>query len=85
MQGESRLYRIRILIVRTFIGGIGRETDKETLEKGLQVAIGTTGRLCQLVKNRQLNLSKVNLFVLDEADKLMEEDFQAEIKYAKDC
>lgn len=63
-----------------FIGGTSLEMDRELIMKGCQIAIGTTGRLCQLVKQKMLHLSQVNLFILDEADKLMERDFQHEIK-----
>lgn len=50
------------------------------MRKGCQVAVGTSGRLVHLVKSKILNMSKVELFVLDEADKLMEDSFKNEIK-----
>ncbi|KAI1725138.1 DEAD/DEAH box helicase domain-containing protein [Ditylenchus destructor] len=64
-----------------FVGGVDMEQDKTMLKKGCQVAIGTTGRLAHLVKIRALDPRKVSLFVLDEADKLMEESFKDEVNF----
>jgi superfamily II DNA/RNA helicase len=52
----------------------------QLLKKGCQLAIGTCGRIAQLIKLKVLQLSEVQLFVLDEADKLMEEDFVKQVK-----
>lgn len=46
----------------------------------MQVVVGTPGRLCQLINEGNLALDAIRLFVLDEADKLMEESFQANVK-----
>uniref|UniRef100_A0A915DA26 RNA helicase n=1 Tax=Ditylenchus dipsaci TaxID=166011 RepID=A0A915DA26_9BILA len=64
-----------------FVGGVDVEQDKNLLRKGCQVAVGTAGRLAHLVKHRALDTRKVSLFVLDEADKLMEESFKQEVNY----
>jgi len=39
-----------------------------------------SGRLKQLIETDAFNTESVRLFVLDEADKLMEQDFQEDIK-----
>ena len=54
--------------------------DRQALKKGQHIVIGTTGRICQLLQEGDLKLDTVELFVLDEADKLMDEDFQKDIK-----
>lgn len=51
--------------------------------KGLyppHILVGTPGRILQLVKTKELNLSKVKMFVLDECDKMLSEtDMRADI------
>ncbi|VDD93324.1 unnamed protein product [Enterobius vermicularis] len=51
----------------------------------LNIVIGTSGRLCHLVSIRALNTSSIRLFVLDEADKLMDENFQKDINFLFSC
>ena len=40
-----------------------------------------TGRIKQLIEERIFNTESVRLFILDEADKLLEDSFQEVIKY----
>ena len=37
----------------------------------VNVAVGTLGRIIQLVKEKAMDLEKIEIFVMDEADKLM--------------
>lgn len=67
------------LKVEYFVGGISIEEDKKKLKK-CHVAVGAPGRIKHLIELELLNVSKARLFVLDEADKLMESDFQTAIK-----
>lgn len=57
-----------------FIGGDKLDYDLERIEdKGANIVIATPGRLYDLVcKEKVLNLRKLEVLVLDEADKLME-------------
>lgn len=43
--------------------------------------MGTCGRITHLIEQKLLRLDDVNTFILDEADKLMEESFEKNIKY----
>lgn len=61
------------------MGGISIEEDKKKLNK-CHIAVGAPGRIKHLIEKRFLHVSKVRLFVLDEADKLMEINFQKDIK-----
>lgn len=65
-----------------FVGGNekGVADDVQKLKKSIHIVVGTAGRLCHLVRINALRLTYVRLFVLDEADKLMEDSFQKEIK-----
>jgi len=73
------MFNISELKVEYFVGGISINEDKKKLNK-CHIAIGTPGRIKHLVELVLLNVSKIRLFVLDEADKLMETDFQTNIK-----
>ncbi|GAB6019319.1 DEAD (Asp-Glu-Ala-Asp) box polypeptide 20 [Chamberlinius hualienensis] len=64
----------------TFIGGISIAMDKVNIRQ-CHIAVGTPGRVKQLIKDKLLNTSAVRLFVLDEADKLLEESFQKDINW----
>jgi len=62
------------LKVATFIGGISLNEDK-VKARACHVAVGTPGRLKQLMTERYLNMESVRLVVMDEADKLLEPAF----------
>ncbi|CAD5218853.1 unnamed protein product [Bursaphelenchus okinawaensis] len=64
-----------------FVGGTDAGDDIRALRKGVQVAVGTCGRLADLIKKNVLKTDHVELMVLDEADKLMEADFIKEINF----
>ncbi|TNM87008.1 hypothetical protein fugu_007238 [Takifugu bimaculatus] len=63
-----------------FIGGRAVSQDKHHLKK-CHIAVGSPGRIKQLIELGMLSTSSIRLFVLDEADKLLEEgSFQEQIK-----
>ncbi|KAL0270985.1 UNVERIFIED_CONTAM: hypothetical protein PYX00_008237 [Menopon gallinae] len=66
--------------VEAFIGGLPVEQDKKKISK-CQVAVGAPGRMKHLISSGLMDLSAVRLFVLDEADRLMEETFKNDISY----
>ncbi|KAI2661613.1 putative ATP-dependent RNA helicase DDX20 [Labeo rohita] len=67
-----------------FIGGRPISQDKLHLKK-CHIAIGSPGRIKQLIEMGALSTSSIRLFVLDEADKLLEDDssssFQEQINW----
>ncbi|RWS21150.1 hypothetical protein B4U80_06004, partial [Leptotrombidium deliense] len=66
------------LSCKTFVGGINIKNDKESLKK-CHVAVGTPGRVKQLIEFGLLKTSSIRLLVLDEADKLMDNNFKDQI------
>ncbi|CAL1532970.1 unnamed protein product, partial [Lymnaea stagnalis] len=64
----------------TFIGGLPLSQDK-LLAKSCHIAVGTPGRVKQLIDTGALKTNSIRLFVLDEADKLLEGDFQESINW----
>ncbi|XP_038309416.1 probable ATP-dependent RNA helicase DDX20 isoform X4 [Canis lupus familiaris] len=64
-----------------FIGGTPLSQDKTRLKK-CHIAVGSPGRIKQLIELDYLNPGSIRLFILDEADKLLEEgSFQEQINW----
>ncbi len=59
-------------------GATGREQFQE-IEKGVHIAVGTPGRILDLMQRRGLDLMSVQVLVMDEADKMLEMGFEQEI------
>ena len=56
-------------------GGTKQQPQVASLEKGVDIVIGTPGRLEDLIDQRRLNLGRVEIAVLDEADHMAELGF----------
>jgi len=61
------------------IGGAPEEQQKRALMKNPRVIIATPGRLVDFLKQRVLNLSDVQILVLDEADRMLDMGFAPQI------
>ncbi|XP_063242233.1 probable ATP-dependent RNA helicase DDX20 isoform X2 [Bacillus rossius redtenbacheri] len=68
------------LRVETFIGGLSFNEDLKKLQ-GCHIAVGAPGRVKHLIESGNMDVSCVRLFVLDEADKLMEKSFLQDVNY----
>ena len=61
-------------------GGIKLGSQVSAIRAGANIAVATTGRLREHIKNKSINLSEVEIIVLDEADKMLEMGFIADIR-----
>ncbi len=61
-------------------GGRSYEPQVEALEKGIEVVVGTPGRLMDLARQRKLVLSGVKVLVLDEADEMLDMGFLPDVE-----
>ncbi|WP_200944675.1 DEAD/DEAH box helicase [Leifsonia sp. Root4] len=61
-------------------GGKAYEGQIEEIKAGAQIVVGTPGRLLDLASQRLLDLGKVREMVLDEADKMLDLGFLADIE-----
>jgi len=61
-------------------GGVGQGPQVEALARGLDIVVATPGRLLDLVEQRHLRLDQVEIFVLDEADRMLDMGFIHDIK-----
>ncbi len=66
--------------VLTVYGGRAYEPQIETLQAGVDVVVGTPGRLLDLARQRHLVLARVEALVLDEADKMLDLGFLPDIE-----
>jgi superfamily II DNA/RNA helicase len=66
--------------VLTVYGGVGYEHQLSTLSRGVDVVVGTPGRLLDLVDRDALDLSHIKVLVLDEADKMLDLGFLPDVE-----
>jgi ATP-dependent RNA helicase RhlE len=50
------------------------------LRKGVDILVATPGRLLDLINQKHINLSRIKIFVLDEADRMLDMGFVADVK-----
>jgi len=62
-------------------GGIDYEKQRKQVASGCDVLIGTPGRLIDYFKQRVFNLKSLEIVVLDEADRMFDLGFIADIRY----
>ncbi|MET7751044.1 DEAD/DEAH box helicase [Micromonospora sp. NPDC005367] len=61
-------------------GGVAYEPQVEALRKGVEILVGTPGRLLDLAKQKQLRLDRVRALVLDEADRMLDLGFLDDVE-----
>ncbi len=62
-------------------GGAKIETQIKQLKAGGQIVAGTPGRVCDLIRRKKLDLSKIKWVVLDEADEMLSMGFKEELDF----
>ena len=62
-------------------GGVDYEKQRRDLEEGVDILIGTPGRLIDFYKQRVFDLASVQVLVLDEADRMFDLGFITDIRY----
>jgi ATP-dependent RNA helicase RhlB len=62
-------------------GGTDYERQRETVASGLDILIGTPGRLIDYFKQKIYNLHSIEVLVLDEADRMFDLGFIKDIRY----
>ncbi|SEK29482.1 Superfamily II DNA and RNA helicase, partial [Streptacidiphilus jiangxiensis] len=72
--------KVRNVRVLSIYGGRGYETQIEALERGVDVIVGTPGRLLDLARQKKLDLSAVRTLVLDEADEMLDLGFLPDVE-----
>ncbi|MFA5917498.1 MAG: DEAD/DEAH box helicase [Candidatus Gracilibacteria bacterium] len=61
-------------------GGVGQHSQVNALNNGVDIVIATPGRLLDLINQKHLSLRAVEIFVLDEADSMLDMGFIHDVK-----
>lgn len=61
-------------------GGVSQQPQTNALRRGVDILIATPGRLLDLVEQRFINLADIQMFVLDEADRMLDMGFIHDVK-----
>ncbi|MFE6869867.1 DEAD/DEAH box helicase [Kitasatospora sp. NPDC057692] len=77
LQTAGKVRDVRVLAV---YGGRAYEPQVEALKKGVDIVVGTPGRLLDLAGQKKLNLSQVRSLVLDEADEMLDLGFLPDVE-----
>ncbi len=64
----------------TVYGGVGYDTQLEALQEGVEVVVGTPGRLLDLTDRGALDLGHIKVLVLDEADEMLDLGFLPDVE-----
>ena len=62
-------------------GGTGYDSQRQRLQRGVDIVIGTPGRIIDYQKQGVLNLRNIEVAVLDEADRMFDLGFISDIRY----
>ena len=62
------------------IGGMDMSSQLQTIRNGVHIVIGTPGRLSDMVNKKKINMDLCQYVVLDEADRMLDQVFELEIK-----
>ena len=68
------------LKVVSVIGGEQLGNQMSAIQKGCDIVVATSGRLLEIIRKGQINLSRLEFFVLDEADKMLGLGFAEELE-----
>ncbi|MGZ3695344.1 MAG: DEAD/DEAH box helicase, partial [Bdellovibrionota bacterium] len=77
LQAYGRHLKLRHAVI---FGGVSQNRQVNALQAGVDVLVATPGRLLDLIQQRHLRLSNVGIFVLDEADRMLDMGFMRDIK-----
>ncbi len=80
--GESFAVYSKYLKLRSTVifGGVGQAPQVEAIKKGVEILIACPGRLNDLVGQGLVDLSSIEIFVLDEADRMLDMGFVHDVK-----
>lgn len=61
-------------------GGVSQKTQVAAIRRGVDILIATPGRLLDLIKQKIIKIDQVEVFILDEADRMLDMGFLLDIK-----
>lgn len=70
----------RVARIIEIYGGVGFDSQIEALRKGVEVVVGTPGRLIDLMNQGTLKLGRIRTLVMDEADEMLDMGFLPDVE-----
>ena len=61
-------------------GGVSQNPQVQALERGVDILVATPGRLNDLIQQKFIDLQQIQIFVLDEADRMLDMGFVHDVK-----
>lgn len=80
-ENMSRFAKYAKLKVLAVYGGESINKQIHSLASGVQIVVGTPGRIIDLMERQVLNLSAIRIVVLDEADRMLDMGFMEDVEF----
>jgi ATP-dependent RNA helicase RhlE len=77
IQAYGKLLRIKHTVI---FGGVSQKAQTDALRTGVDILVATPGRLLDLMDQRYVKLDRLKMFVLDEADRMLDMGFIHDVK-----
>jgi len=73
----GRHLRLKNLVI---FGGVNQNPQVDALKRGVDILVATPGRLLDLISQGHIRLNEIEIFVLDEADRMLDMGFVHDVK-----
>ncbi len=73
------LAKYKKIKINSVYGGTDIKTQIKSLDKGNHIIVGTPGRVIDLIKRKKINLEKIKILIMDEADEMLNMGFKESI------
>mgnify|MGYP006116408219 CR=1 FL=1 len=70
-----------LLNTKVVYGGVGRQNQVDAIKQGLDILVATPGRLLDLIATGDVNFKALEVFVLDEADTMLDMGFFSDVQH----
>ncbi len=77
----SWLYEFAGARICACVGGMDAQRERRQLQAGVHIVVGTPGRLRDHIERRALDVSKLRIVVLDEADEMLDLGFREDLEF----
>jgi ATP-dependent RNA helicase RhlE len=77
LRGYGRFLNLRMAVI---LGGVNQNSQVRAMERGVDVLVATPGRLLDLVQQKHVRLDAVGVFVVDEADRMLDMGFIRDVR-----
>ncbi|MBK5946088.1 ATP-dependent RNA helicase [Rhodobacter veldkampii DSM 11550] len=79
------LYGSTGAVLASCVGGMDARSERRALERGAHIVVGTPGRICDHMRRGALDVSALEVAVLDEADEMLDLGFREDLEYILDA